>query len=61
MSDVLVDGARRLVVSEMERQEQFEELSLLWAWVLSCVLPLLVHHRWGVTYQRGYRPLPSPY
>jgi hypothetical protein len=26
------NGARWLVVSDTERQEQFEELSLLWAW-----------------------------
>jgi hypothetical protein len=31
LSDASPDGARRLVVSEMERWEQFEELSLLWA------------------------------
>jgi hypothetical protein len=29
LSDASADGARRLVVSEMERREQFEELSLL--------------------------------
>jgi hypothetical protein len=31
-SDALADGALRLVVSEMEHPEKFEELSLLWAW-----------------------------
>jgi hypothetical protein len=45
LSDTLADGARQLVVSKMEHQEQFKALSLLWAWVLSCVLPLLIHHR----------------
>jgi hypothetical protein len=29
--DAWTDGARRLVVSKMERREQFKELSLLWA------------------------------
>jgi hypothetical protein len=32
LSDAPADGVRRLVVYEMERREQFEELSLLRAW-----------------------------
>jgi hypothetical protein len=32
LSDASPDGAWWLVVFEMEHQEQFEELSLLWAW-----------------------------
>jgi hypothetical protein len=32
LSEVSVDGVRRLLISEMERREQFEQLSLLWAW-----------------------------
>jgi hypothetical protein len=45
LSDASADGVRRLVISEMEHWEQFEELSLLRDWVLSCVLPLFVCHR----------------
>jgi hypothetical protein len=32
LSDASADGARWLVISEMERREQFGKLSLLWAW-----------------------------
>jgi hypothetical protein len=32
LSDASADGAQWLVVSEMDRREQFEELSLLRAW-----------------------------
>jgi hypothetical protein len=32
LSNASADGTRRLVISEMEHWEQFEELSLLWAW-----------------------------
>jgi hypothetical protein len=32
LSDASADGARQLVVSEMEHREQFKELSLLRAW-----------------------------
>jgi hypothetical protein len=32
LSDTSTDGARKLVVFEMESRERFKELSLLWAW-----------------------------
>jgi hypothetical protein len=32
LSNASADGTRRLVVSKMEHLEQYEELSLLWAW-----------------------------
>jgi hypothetical protein len=43
LSDMSANGARWLVVSEMEHQEQLEELSHLRA--CGVELPLLVHHK----------------
>jgi hypothetical protein len=41
MSDASADGARWLVVFEMEYQEQFKELSLLWAWCAKLCLAIV--------------------
>jgi hypothetical protein len=49
LSDALADGARQLVVFEMERREQFEELSLLRA--LSAKLCLAII---GPSYGRSH-------
>jgi hypothetical protein len=36
-----VEGARRLMASETEHQEQFEELSLLWSWGVKLCLSII--------------------
>jgi hypothetical protein len=41
LSGMSAEGAWRLVVSEMERREQFEELSLLWAWGTELCLTII--------------------
>jgi hypothetical protein len=41
LSGMSAEGAWRLVVSEMERREQFEELSLLWAWGAKLCLTII--------------------
>jgi hypothetical protein len=41
LSDASADGVQRLVVSEMERQEQVEELSLLQAWGAELCLTII--------------------
>jgi hypothetical protein len=41
LSGMSAKGAWRLVVSEMERREQFEELSLLWAWGTELCLTII--------------------
>jgi hypothetical protein len=41
LSNVSTDGARWLVVSEMEHWEQFEDLSLLWAWGVELCLTII--------------------
>jgi hypothetical protein len=41
MSDASTDGARWLVVFEMEYRDQFEELSLLWAWCAELCLAIV--------------------
>jgi hypothetical protein len=41
LSGMSAEGAWRLVVFEMERREQFEELSLLWAWGAKLCLTII--------------------
>jgi hypothetical protein len=41
LSDALADGVWRLVVSEMEHREEFEELSLLRAWGVELCLAIV--------------------
>jgi hypothetical protein len=45
LSDASAGGRQWLVVSEMERREQFEDFPFCRLRVPSCVLPLLVHHK----------------
>jgi hypothetical protein len=57
LSDALADGARWLVVSEMEHREQFEQFSLLRAWGaelgLTIIEPSLVRNPLSVRMWAG--------
>jgi hypothetical protein len=41
LSNSSAEGARWLMASEMKRQEQFEELSLLWSWGIELCLSII--------------------
>jgi hypothetical protein len=59
LSDTSADGAWRLVVFKMECRSSLRSFPFYGLGVLSCVSPLLAHHRQRVPCPRGCELLPS--